>query len=439
MSLALPGLASGLDSAALIDSLMQVEAIPQQLLQRQATKTNSVVSALQGLNTRIAATAERSAELAKPAALRAFSAQSSDPSVSATVSSAGSAGTLSFTVENTAVRHTVVTAPIQAWDSPEFSILAADGTSTAITADSSSLDDIVRAINSAGAGVSAVKVPAGDGAHRLQLSAASTGAAGVFSLQGTTLESTVTCTGEDARITLWKGTGAEQQVRSATNSFQDLMPGVQVRVTAATTAEVTLSVERDAASAAAAAESLIGSVNAVLGHIRTTTRVTSANDGSTTSSVLTGDSAVRSAGQRMTDAVIRPIDGRSPSEIGISLSRAGELSLDQEKFAAALAADPAAVERMLGELAGRINSVADNLSNRFDGQITARITGQQGLATRLTDQVGEWTGRLAARRATLERTYAALEVQMQSLNSQMDYLSSQLAALPQASSARNNR
>nr|WP_255316640.1 flagellar filament capping protein FliD [Nesterenkonia sp. Act20] len=427
-----------MDSAALIESLMQVEAVPQQLLQRQAAKTNTFVAALQGLNTRVAATAESSAEIAKPGALRAFTAQSSSDSVTVTTTSAAAAGSLDFTVESTAARHTLVTDAVEEWDTTAFSITSSDGTTTAITADSTSLDDVVKAINASEAGVSAVKIPVGDGTHRLQLSAASTGADGAFTVGGSALGSTVTSAGADAAITLWAGTAAEQRVTSATNTFEGLMPGVDVQVSAVSAAPVTLTVERDAEASTKTAESLVASVNSVLSYIRTNSKVSTTGDGGTSAGVLTGDSAVRSAQQRMSDAVIRPVDGRSPSEIGISVTRDGELTFDQEKFAAALAADPAGVEATVAQLASRINGVASELSDRYDGQITQRITGQEGLANRLTDQVEQWDDRLANRRATLERTYAALEVQMQSLNSQMDYLSSQLASLPQASSSRNN-
>ncbi|GAA1136003.1 flagellar filament capping protein FliD [Nesterenkonia lutea] len=438
MSIALPGLASGLDSAALIESLMQVEAVPQQLLQRQASKTNTFVAALQGLNTRVAAVAESSAEIAKPDALRAFTAQSSSQSVTATASSAYAAGSLDFTVESTALRHTLVTGAVAEWDTEEFSITAADGTTTAITSDSTGLDDVVKAINASGAGVNAVKIPVGDGTHRLQLSAAETGSDGAFTLGGSAVGSTVTSAGADASLTLWAGTAAEQRVTSASNTFEGLMPGVDVQVSAVSTTPVTVTVARDAEASTTTAESLVTSVNSVLSYIRTNSKVATGSDGSTSAGVLTGDSAVRSAQQRMSDAVIRPVDGRSPSEIGISVTRDGELTFDKEKFAAALAADPSGVEATVAQLATRINDVATQLSDRYDGQITQRITGQEGLANRLTDQVEQWDDRLANRRATLERTYAALEVQMQSLNSQMDYLSSQLASLPQSSSQKNS-
>ena len=44
MGLALDGLASGLDTTALIKSLMQVEAIPQNILKNKVASTQTMVS-----------------------------------------------------------------------------------------------------------------------------------------------------------------------------------------------------------------------------------------------------------------------------------------------------------------------------------------------------------------------------------------------------------
>ena len=57
MGISLDGLASGLDTTALISSVMQVEAIPQTLLKYKSQDLQTMVSALQGLNSKVAALA----------------------------------------------------------------------------------------------------------------------------------------------------------------------------------------------------------------------------------------------------------------------------------------------------------------------------------------------------------------------------------------------
>ena len=69
MGISLDGLASGLDTTALISSIMQVDAIPQTLLKNKSSDIQSMVSALQGLNTKVAALATQATAAAKPGAL----------------------------------------------------------------------------------------------------------------------------------------------------------------------------------------------------------------------------------------------------------------------------------------------------------------------------------------------------------------------------------
>jgi flagellar hook-associated protein 2 len=88
---------------------------------------------------------------------------------------------------------------------------------------------------------------------------------------------------------------------------------------------------------------------------------------------------------------------------------------------------------MVQAIASRVAAVATGVSDKYDGQITSRINGQQDLVDSMNSQVGDWDRRLAARRSSLERTYAALEVQLSGLKSQSSWLTSQLASLPQGS------
>ena len=69
-------------------------------------------------------------------------------------------------------------------------------------------------------------------------------------------------------------------------------------------------------------------------------------------------------------------------------------------------------------------------SDKYDGLLTARITGQESEVSALDRQIERWDVRLEQRRATLERTYARLETMLSQMQSQSAYLSSQLSNLP---------
>jgi flagellar hook-associated protein 2 len=77
-----------------------------------------------------------------------------------------------------------------------------------------------------------------------------------------------------------------------------------------------------------------------------------------------------------------------------------------------------------------VQGVAETYSDKYDGLLTSRISGQEREVTALGEQIERWDVRLAQRKATLERTYARLETQLAQLQSQSQYLTSQLASLP---------
>ncbi|MBC7761380.1 MAG: flagellar hook-associated protein, partial [Candidatus Saccharibacteria bacterium] len=85
MGISLDGLSSGLDTTSLITQLMTAEAAPQNLLKTQVTTSNTMISALQGLNTRMATLADSATAAAKVGSLDLYSAASSSPALTVAV------------------------------------------------------------------------------------------------------------------------------------------------------------------------------------------------------------------------------------------------------------------------------------------------------------------------------------------------------------------
>jgi flagellar hook-associated protein 2 len=145
--------------------------------------------------------------------------------------------------------------------------------------------------------------------------------------------------------------------------------------------------------------------------------------------VLSGDSAVRSLTDSVLSAASAPVNGISPSTIGIVLSKDGTISYDDTLFSAALAADPAKAQAVVAGVADRLAKVASAQSDPTTGALTQEIQGQQSYRTSLNDQVNSWDDTLALRRAALEKTYAALEVSLSNLNAQSSWLTTQVTSL----------
>ncbi|MBJ2120593.1 flagellar filament capping protein FliD [Arthrobacter sp. MSA 4-2] len=434
MGLSLDGLASGLDTTALIKAMMDIERIPQNILYNKSVRTQATVDALKALNTRVADLSALSAGAAKPGALSLFTATSSSTAATAAAGTGAAAGSVDFTIDRLATKQSSVSAPLTQWPDTSLTITGANGTAVTVTAASTSLDDVVKAVNASTANVTATKISTGDGNYRLQLTSKATGAAGAFTLSGTAGTFTQIQSAQDAQITLWKGTAAEQPVTSGTNTFANLQTGLSVTVAAVSATPVTISVAQDADGIAAKAEALVKGLNDVLAYISSKQKTSTAPDANgkpvTTLGVFTTDSAVRSIGQSLLTAASAPIGGVSPSEYGISITKNGTMEFDAAKFKAALAKDPAAVDAAVRTIGSRLEAAGKTASDKYGGVIASKITSGEGQVRELNDQVANWDIRLASREARLKSTYAALEVAMQAMNAQSSWLTAQLATLP---------
>lgn len=425
------------------------------------------MTALQGLNSRVASLAEAATTAAKPASWTTFAATTSSPSATATAGSTAQPGTVSFDVDRLATSQVSLSAADAIGGStlfpvapPTVTVRTGAGTLVTIEPATGNLNDVARAINDAAdAGVKATVVrvgvdEAGEPQYRLQLTGSATGADNHFEVwrgseaevnagDATRIDTSLVRASEDAQVTLWKGTGFTTSFTSASNTFSDLMTGVDVTVTAVTGAgdePVTVSVGRDDEALTKLASGLVGALGVVFSEIAsrsaTTTKTNPDGTTSVTGGLFSADSSVRGVQQRLLEAASRPVDGFSPSEVGIVIGRDGTFTFDEEKFAAALAADPARTQSMVAGLAERVASVATSVSDKYDGSLTRKIQGQEGLVRDVGNQIESWDRRLDVRRASLQRTYAALEVTLSNLQSQSSWLAGQLSSLPSMSSGK---
>lgn len=456
------GLVSGLDTTALIDKLMQVEAAPQTLLAKKSTAAESFVTGLQGLNTRMVSLAEAAKSAATAASWSAWTAKSSTTGVTATAGATAQPSTLTFTVDAVATAQVSVTAAVPDNSTlvpaipPAVTIKGADGTLVTVAPTTGSLSDVAKALNAAAAaGVKATVVRVTNDAiptYRLQFTGTKTGTAGGFEVYAgtsaevtggtaTRLDTQAVAPAENAQITLWKGVvGLEQTFNQSSNTFTGLMTGVDVTVSAVTGVDdppVTVAVARDDAALNKLTSGLVGALGVVLSEISSRTQTTTTTNPDGTTSVAGGmfsaDSAVRNMREKLLSAASYPVDGSSPWDVGIKTARDGTFTFDEAKFATALAADPAKVQSVVTQLAARVQEVATSVSDPIDGTLTLKIQGQQRLVTDYGNQIDDWDRRLAVRRESLERTYAALEVTLSNLQAQSNWLTSQLAALTSSS------
>lgn len=441
--LAIDGLSSGLDTTALINSLIAIEGNQQVLLKQKQSTSSSLVTALQALNTRVASLAEAAKTATKDSSWGAVKGASSAESVVVTAASGAVPSTLSFTVDRVATSQSsllTVPADLDA-DNPTLTI-SLGGKDTAVTALTTDPRDIAAAINSSDAGVKAAVINVGTAdapSYRLQLTGTETGAANTFTVSYANAGGTAAASlsqvraAGDAQITLFPGTDAAQSMTSSTNAFNGVLADVTITVSKVESEAVTVDVVRDTEALTSLAKNLVSNIEVVLSEIASRTKATTgtADDGGSTlkPGLFGGDATIRMLQQDILAQASAPIDGVSPADVGIVISRDGTFTFDEEKFTAALAADPAKVQTIVSGVAANVQAVADRASDKVDGTLTNRIKSTQDAVSELGDRISDWDDRLARRRETLVRIYSALEVSMSKMQSTSSWLASQIEQL----------
>ncbi len=431
------GLASGLDTASIINQLMTLESLSQTKLKTQVTTEQSKVTALQKLNTALQSLATASAAMVSPTsgAWSTLKATSSNTGVSVSATSAAAPGGFTVTVGQTALTHQVAFAAAHAKSDAVTGtttdvVLRRDGQpDLAISTANGTLEELAAAVNGAGAGLRATLVRTGSSGgadqYRLLVESTATGQAQAFTLTDSTgadlLGGATVRAGRDASIEIGGITAT-----STSNTFANVVPGVTVTLGPSATGTADLSVTRDAQGQTEAVKALVDQVNAALTSIATLTSNTTDARGT-----LAGDSTLRRVASALQDAIY-PADGTSMAAFGVQVDRYGKLTFDASRLAASYAADPDAVAAAFTGgtgFAARVREVALEASDKYEGSVTGAITSHTTTITRLNASIADWDDRLELRRKTLERQYTALETALSQLNSQSSWLTSQLDSL----------
>jgi len=451
------GLASGLDTAGIVDQLIAVESNQKSLLASRLSATQSQAGAYRAINTRFDALRSAAEAVTKAATWQLTKATSSASSVTAASVGGASSGSVTFTVDQVARAHSAVSATTwtatagQTADDVDYGAtslqLEINGASSTIDLDrngdgTATLAEAAAAINAAGLGVTATALKTSDTEYRMSLTSTATGAASAFTATGFTTATQ----GRNAQITVGDpATG--YSISSPTNTFSGLIAGTTITVTKPE-AGVTVDVAADPDAVAAKIESLVTAANGLLESIDSYTSATS------TAAVLKGDSTLRRLATQTLDVLAYAIGGDgSAASVGLQLTKDGRYSFDKTAFTAKLEADPALVKRMFdgtaatagddGDLAttadngtasvgiaAKLLSLATSATDSTMGSLIALAKGADARATSLQDSIDAWDLRLDMRRQTLTRQFTAMETALSSMQNQANWLSAALGSLP---------
>jgi len=442
----LGGLASGLDTDAIINALVGLAYRPVQLLENQKTTEQNKLSLLGTLNADLAELQAKADILAEADTLTAYLVTPADPSVA----------TFSITGEAPTGAHSLTVNSLASADRWSFGAVASSTTdlgagsvsfsyngtnyNIALGASPSSLNDIASAINSqAGDDVTASVVNVGTGSYQLVLAGNDTGAANAISGLTSTIAglsgASNLVAAADAQIVIDGLT-----ISQSSNIFIDALAGLTITaLSEGMTTTFTIDVDDDGIKTKV--QDFIKEYNDIVSFI------SSQNSYDATNGVggdLFGDSVLSSVQGALfsslfnVDLAVVQADTKGYSTlglVGIDLGADGLLTIDDTTFDAKLAGDLTAFSDLFADttnglavkltaaIDGLIDTTTDLNGNSNPGIVDLRTTTIGDTISRLQDEIDRMNSSLANYQGQLESQFSALEGIMAGLNFQLGYLS----------------
>lgn len=326
------------------------------------------------------------------------------------------------------------------------------------------LDSAVSKINAARAGLTANVLADGSSStpFRLRLSSTVAGSAGrlIIDSEGADLGLNQTARGDDSRVFFGSDDPARAiLVSRSSNTIDGVIEGVSVQARSVSTTPVSLSITRDDASVVSSIKTFVSAYNTLYDRVNELTRF---NKDTERKGVLLGDSVGSSLRADLQSIVTGRASGdtgqfRVLAQVGVSVGKDGQLSLDENRLRSALGNDASSVAQVFSAfvantqpdrvqvLPGNSNITTRNTASTTYaklgvlerlGQLADRyLATAGGLLTARTNNVGDLIGaqnsritafdqRLNDRRDKYQAQFAALETSLAKIRSQQSSLSS---------------
>jgi flagellar hook-associated protein 2 len=452
-SLALSGLASGVDTSTIVEQLIAIDRQGTTRIQNRQYAVTGMQSALKDVASRLSTLKTAAMALGSEANWKpSQSVSSSDTRVA--VTQTGGAGIGGHSVQVNRLASSMQRGySLPGGAAGTLTITAnADATNTMqipVAADATP-QQIADAINAKATGPVVAAVVTNGSDQRLVLSSRKTGSASDFTVSGGMLSedaayATPDVSKLDAEYTLDGGTVKN----STTNVLENIIPGLRLTLKGVTSAPAAITVteptlDRDAVKAKI--KTFVDAYNAVIDTTRTEMTekpVTNPTDQySAGQGQLYGDSGLssmlnvlrRQMSNIVTDAGINDLSdlgiGQPASAGGVVSddAKAGKLSINNAKLDAALDTNWVAVKDFFG---GFSKSVSDYVNTQTGGSglIDQRLkSSDRNLAT-LKDQLTQANERIDAKETRLKAQFAAMETALQNAQTQQAWLTGQINSL----------
>lgn len=427
------GLVSGLDTSALIESLVSAERASSKSLATKQSNLSAQKSIIDRLSSAVAALGTAARGLDLDSELRPRTATVSDSHMNVAVSASADATTHDMRVKQLAsnqVTQSNTYASDTAGIAGTGSLAITVGTETKnVSYDSTdTLATIASKITNANAGVSASVLFDGS-TYRLMVASKESGTAKaatfVDSGSGLGLSSpaNIKVPAKNAIISV---DGVD--VTRSTNVISDALAGVTLTLNSVhqdSEANGKLSVGLDTKALSEKVKTFVTNYNAVNTQLQVQLSYTGTTKGQNT---LFGDTTLRQLQMALDRTMTNTYGDMSVSSLGMTRDKTGVITLDESKLTAAIAADPDAASKLFvtGGFATAVAGLTDTYTTTGTGFFAAKSESISSRSKSLQQQIDRIDLGADALQTRLERQFAALEEAMAKLQSQSSFLSSAL-------------
>jgi flagellar hook-associated protein 2 len=424
------GLASGIDTNAILAQLVQIQRIPIQKLQQRQSDIGLKAAKLSDITTKLNALKTAAEELDTIGKLLSYNATVGDgASASATATGDASPGLYTLRVNNLAKAEknlsTGFSSSTATASAGTITITTNDGAADAKTtavalSGATSLADVVSAINGADAGVTATIINDGLGtatSHKIQLTATATGFTSATASQAVVVDSGTTglgfaesVTAENASLVL-----DGQTISRTSNTISDLITGVNLTLLDEPGTDTTLEVKTDPEGVEEKLQEFVDAYNGVMNLLLKELKVS--KDTKRPQS-LASEPAIRSLEQAMDQIVSSTVGStggpfESLAAIGIKTTQTGTLTLDSDVLATAISTNSSSLAQVFTKdstgIVPQITDLVEQYADSLSGRLITTSKSLTSMTKNITDRIATLETRVDSYAARLRRQFTAME------------------------------
>ena len=443
------GAGAGFDTKKIVEALVNAEKVPQESrINSKIAESEAKISGLGQAVSILNVVKDAASRLIDAKDFKTFAVSNSQTSAfTATSTTSARAGSNNITVSQVAKEQRSVSNAFASetakFNSSSITLSLTSGssstTTTNITVSDASLQGTVSAINSANLGVTAEIVDTGASGNRYRIQLiGETGAEKAFSL--TSSDSSISFSSVQSAADAQLNVNGIDFTRSS-NVIDDVLTGVSLTLNTTTTGAANLNISQDNGEVRSNIIDFVTLYNDAQRQLKDLAN-------STTGGELAGDSIFRSLTSRLRSTVLGTSSSAGTtisnlSDMGISVSRSGELEVSDSKLDNALSKNYADVIQMFSAntddqstsssdaagLAGDINRIISNVTASNGYLITQQKVLADSNAIR-QEELTELETRMERVEERYNRQFLAMQQIIDQMNSTKDSMEDSFANLP---------